>query len=341
MNKRQEEILIATITDYVGNATPVSSTTLKENHHFSCSSATIRNDCKALAESGYLAQNHSSSGRIPTTKAYRHYVNYLKENGLDHPQLVTFMKDITTIEHSITELMTALSQSLVTMTPYAMVLFLPDTIKTVLKATYLLSVDLSKVLIVLLGSLGMRKEHLCTLSQNLSQDELNQLSKLISEKIEGVSATDITDDFIAKVTTYMPKYQSVLTEILSQIKSCSTKEQSQGSIQTFGQSKLLQFPEFSTIGGVKQVLGTLEETQLLCKLFNAFMETKQNYDVVIGEEGGRHFSDDCSMVLSGCHHEDIPVAGFGFIGPNRMSYSETISFAQGVCKEITTLNCIK
>ena len=89
------------------------------------------------------------------------------------------------------------------------------------------------------------------------------------------------------------------------------------------------------------MLGTLEETQLLCKLFNQFMDSKENYNVVIGEEGGRDFSDECSMVISGCHHDNSPVAGFGFIGPNRMSYSDTISFAQGVSKEISELKSVK
>lgn len=77
MTKRQEEILFAIIEEYAEIATPVGSVTLAKL--FNVSSATIRSEMARLEEYGYIAQPHTSAGRIPTDAGYRYYVNTLAE----------------------------------------------------------------------------------------------------------------------------------------------------------------------------------------------------------------------------------------------------------------------
>lgn len=77
LTKRQEGILFAIIEEYAEVATPVGSVTLAKL--FNVSSATIRSEMARLEDSGYIAQPHTSAGRVPTDAGYRYYVNALSE----------------------------------------------------------------------------------------------------------------------------------------------------------------------------------------------------------------------------------------------------------------------
>ena len=74
---RKLEVLRAIVEDYVHSREPVGSKALVERHHLGVSSATIRNDMAALEDEGYIAQPHTSAGRIPTDKGYRLFVDKL------------------------------------------------------------------------------------------------------------------------------------------------------------------------------------------------------------------------------------------------------------------------
>ena len=82
LTERQQEIVLAVVDEYVKNAKPVGSEDLLKARNFSWSSATIRNEMAVLEEKGYLYQPHISSGRVPTDRGYRFFVNYITEKRL-------------------------------------------------------------------------------------------------------------------------------------------------------------------------------------------------------------------------------------------------------------------
>jgi heat-inducible transcriptional repressor len=74
---RRLAVLRAIVEDYVASEEPVGSRALVERHNLGVSPATIRNDMAALEEEGYIAQPHTSAGRVPTDKGYRLFVDRL------------------------------------------------------------------------------------------------------------------------------------------------------------------------------------------------------------------------------------------------------------------------
>ena len=76
---RRFEVLRAIVTDYVDTQEPIGSKALVERHHLGVSSATVRNDMAVLEAEGYIAQPHTSSGRVPTDKGYRMFVDRISE----------------------------------------------------------------------------------------------------------------------------------------------------------------------------------------------------------------------------------------------------------------------
>ena len=79
MDERKKKILQAIIDDYIDTAEPIGSRTIARKHELGLSSATIRNEMADLEEMGYLAQPHTSAGRIPSDKGYRLYVDQLMQ----------------------------------------------------------------------------------------------------------------------------------------------------------------------------------------------------------------------------------------------------------------------
>jgi len=77
LTQRQIEILKHIVKEYTDTAEPIGSETLEKKHDLGVSPATIRNEMAAMSKSGYLKKAHSSSGRIPTSKAIKFYINEL------------------------------------------------------------------------------------------------------------------------------------------------------------------------------------------------------------------------------------------------------------------------
>lgn len=80
LSDRQEKLIDFIIKEHVRTAKPVGSALIAKKAGFKLSSATLRNEMGELEKTGYLAQLHTSGGRVPTDKAYRYYVNSLLEN---------------------------------------------------------------------------------------------------------------------------------------------------------------------------------------------------------------------------------------------------------------------
>ena len=82
LSDRRQRVLAALIEEYVANALPVGSRTLTERYRLGVSSATVRNELSVLEDEGYIAQPHTSAGRIPTDVGYRAFVDELLEGEL-------------------------------------------------------------------------------------------------------------------------------------------------------------------------------------------------------------------------------------------------------------------
>ena len=93
LSDRKRQLLLGAVESYIENALPITSEKVQSNLFTSLSSATLRNELSTLEELGYLKQLHTSSGRVPTTKAYRYFVNNLMKNKMFDKTLLDKVKD--------------------------------------------------------------------------------------------------------------------------------------------------------------------------------------------------------------------------------------------------------
>ena len=105
LDDRKKRILQAIIEEYIGTAEPVSSANIMKNYGINFSSATIRNEMNNLEQIGFLEKTHTSSGRVPSAKGYRFYVDeLLKDDNLSFDEISYIQNELQTKANEIEDL---------------------------------------------------------------------------------------------------------------------------------------------------------------------------------------------------------------------------------------------
>ncbi len=319
LTERQKTILEATVTDFIETAEPVGSKSLIEAKGFSLSSATIRNDLSELEDKGYLTHVHTSSGRVPTDKGYRMYVDSLMTlQKLPPEQRQILNKQLAMIGNNVSDVLAQLTDVVSSLMDYTTLVLTPDIWRETLKVVHLVLLDLDKVLVVLLSSAGVNQEFVMSL-EGLAQADLDRLSRLLTQKLEGKAAYQLTEDLFAELVSELPHFKIALTQLGTEIKRLVQSHKSR-KLMSKGTSKMLRLPEFKNVEVTQKVLETLEESKVLCHLLDRYMNPSTSQKTLIGEETQVENLKECSLVFTPVMRDDEPVALVGVLGPKRMMY---------------------
>ncbi|MCP4049096.1 MAG: heat-inducible transcription repressor HrcA [bacterium] len=337
MDIRKQEILEATIETYIETAQPVGSRYLTENKKFNIGSATIRHELNELVNDGYLTQRHSSSGRIPTDKGYRVYVDSLmKYKEPTEEQKRRVLTQVNVIGQNVHDSLRQISYILSSMFDYTTIVFKKDIYQETLKVAHLILMDINKVLVVLLDSLGINKEFLLRIEHKVTQEELNKISKLVTEKLGGKSLELFDKELIAELITELPQFKGILVELCKEISRLQTLNKNKGrQILTTGLSNMLKLPEFKNIELTQKVIYLLEENKALLGILSEYMSDK-GCNVLIGEETKVEGLEECSLILAQYKIEKTPVGTIGILGPKRMVYPSIVPMVKSISKMVDT-----
>ncbi len=334
MDQRKKEILEATIEQFIETSAPVGSKSLALKPGFQMSPATIRNELNELEKEGYLNHLHTSSGRIPTDKGYRFYVDSLIEPPAQTAiEIYKIKKQVATLSCNIRELLDKIGEILTEVIQYTTIVLTPDIYHDTLKVVHLILVDIDKILVVLLSTMGENQEFLFNIQENLSQEDLNKISSWLTEKLKGKSLLSLTEDPLSEIVQTLPYAQHILNQLLLEARRLSQFQRRKRRLLTTGISHMLKLPEFQNIELTKRVLTFLEEDRLLVTLLQDSL--KKNTDAVkIGAEIENENLTDCSIVVSSVSLDNHPVGAIGVLGPKRMSYAQVIPLVQGISRMI-------
>ncbi len=334
MDDRQREILRATIHHYIQTAEPVGSQTLREITSLSCSPATIRSELNQLEKQGYLQHVHTSSGRVPTDQGYRLYVDTLMESRTPPADWVASIEsDVMAINQNVGVVLSKMTQVVSALLNYTAIVMTPEVLKESLKVIHLILVDLDKILVVLLNSVGMNREVLLRISETYSQDELNTISKILTRKLEGRSVFSLTRQDFSDVVSQLPQADAILDVLYTELKKVVQASETQHLLSS-GVSKMVKLPEFQDIAYARNVLELLEESKTLCN-FLSDCTTQDHCQVVIGSESPLEGLQNCSLVVSPIKHDQTPIGVVGVLGPKRMTYATVVPLVQKISEMIT------
>ena len=334
MDERKMRILQAIIDDYILTGVPVGSRTISKKYETGLSSATIRNEMSDLEELGYLDQPHVSAGRVPSAKAYRLYVDSLLKAGLisnDAPETVA--KHFAGRAHQMEDVIDHAAQVISSLTNYTAVVLSPKGKIPRLQTVQLVPVSAGTALVVIVTDMGIVRDSVIHVSQELSSDTLYSISRSLTEALRGCTLTEACER-LPLLTERMRENEQVIQELYGFFSERRENAKS-GHVAVGGTSNMLAYPEYSDVEKARHFLSLMETRDKLADIIRGSGEMA--FTVRIGPETGIPEMADCSIVTATYSTSHGQRGTIGVIGPTRMQYSRVISILNMMGHQLTEL----
>jgi len=326
MNDRKIRILEAIIHDYIKTGEPVGSRTISKKYDLGISSATIRNEMADLEELGYIAQPHTSAGRIPSDLGYRLYVDQLmKLPEITEDYATTIGKMLNRNIGKIDELMQDTANLLALMTNYTTLVTAPSIKRTKLKHLQLVPVEDKVTALVTVTDTNIVRNSIIKTPMIIPYEIFPKLTEILNFHLQGRTLSDINIELVQGLKASLKEYEDIVAIIIEVILQ-TMEENETPDIFTSGVMNMLSFPEFKDVGKAKSVFETLDQKVLLAKLLE--QTTSSGIQITIGGEHGIEQIKDCSVITTNYKIGDYTVGAIGIIGPTRMNYEQAVSMLQ-------------
>ncbi|HEY3958818.1 MAG TPA: heat-inducible transcriptional repressor HrcA [Streptosporangiaceae bacterium] len=329
LDDRKLAVLRAIVEDYVSTTEPVGSKTLVDRHNLDVSPATIRNDMAVLEEQGYIAQPHTSAGRVPTDKGYRLFVDRLSGvkplSGAERRAIETFLGGAYDLDDIVTRTVRLLAQ----LTRQVAVVQYPSLRISSIRHIELVPIAPSRLLLVLITDTGRVEQRGVELPDSLDEDSVAQLRAVLNACLDGRLLADaalIAAGLPERITPAdRPAAAAVLSVLLE-----SLAERGEEKV-VFGGAANLAVRDFSR--GLRDVLEALEEQVVLMRLLGESGDPAQ-LTVKIGAENAVEGLHDASVVSTGYGAGDQVLAKLAVLGPTRMDYPGTMGAVRAVARYV-------
>jgi len=320
ISSRKREILKAIVEDYIETAEPVGSKSLVERRELGLSSATVRNEMADLESMGLLEQPHTSSGRIPSMKGYRMYVNELMENKNLTPQEMEPINHLLGLRIAeLDTLLTRASKLLSELTNYTSIAITPATARVRFARFELFLSEPNSLVCVMVTDSGIIKSKLLRLSRPGDEASVRNLSAALNTVLSG--HTDMTDRRLDEIACLAGEGSRYLPAVVSFLRECCD-DLSEREVIISGTSRLLTHPEFRNADRAHELIEFLSERQEVSRLP---APAPDSIRVLIGPENAVSELRDSSVVIASVPLGDRLSGIIGVVGPTRMEYSKLIS----------------
>ena len=326
LSDRRQKVLAALIEEYVSQAIPVGSRTLVEKHHLGVSPATVRNELSVLESEGYIAQPHTSAGRIPTDIGYRSFVDDLLSREFSEEGAEEDVREAARmLRESASELDQLIEQTTAAMariTDCLSIVVAPTNASMRIKQVNFVSIDARKVLVVVVTDDGQVLNRTIDFVDEVKSDDLAQAQSSIMALADGCD----TQEF-ARIALAHPEAANtpLINALIEEVAACLKQGEAQHA-HRLGLSTLMRQPEFSHSQALIPVLQMLEDDTVLLQL--------------LGQTGVEGAAPNGTMVRIGHENNSENLAGVSVvasrygrgasegivavIGPTRMDYAQVI-----------------
>ena len=322
LNERKRRILQAIINDYISTAEPIGSRTIARKYDLGVSPATIRNEMADLEVLGYIEQLHTSSGRIPSSKGYRFYVDDLLR-----PEAMT-QNEITLIRNwykakvqRVEEVFQETAKIISRMTKNVSLVLAPQLSQAIFRSLQFLQLDASRVIAVIMTDAGFIENKIITMPTGSSFEDFQRMARTINECLAGRQLENINAAVLRKIEEDIG--DGSLFDAALEVIHKALAEDKKSRIYLGGTTQLLNQPEFRDVEKVKNILLMLEEEQLLCDILYA--QRGEGLTVTIGQENKYSGIQDCSIISATYHFDGELIGTIAVLGPTRMEYARTMT----------------
>jgi heat-inducible transcriptional repressor len=332
-DERRFEVLRAIVADFVATQEPIGSKSLVERHNLGVSSATVRNDMAVLEAEGYIAQPHTSSGRVPTEKGYREFVDRLHDvkplSSAERRAIQSFLESGVDLDDVLRRAVRLLAQ----LTRQVAVVQYPTLSTSSVRHLEVVGLTPARLLMVVITDSGRVDQRIVELGDVIDDHQLGQLREMLGQALVGkrlsAASTAVADlageidgrsGLANSLSDAVGRSATVLLE--------SLLEHTEERLLMGGTANLTRnAADFG--GSLRAILEALEEQVVVLRLLAAQQEAGK-VTVRIGHETAAEQMVGTSMVSTAYGTSDTVYGGMGVLGPTRMDYPGTIASVAAV-----------
>lgn len=335
---RRNEVLRAIVSDFIATQEPVGSKVLVDKHQLGVSSATIRNDMAALEAEGYLTQQHANSGRIPTAKGYRQFVDAIHQvkplSQAERRGILNFLENGVDLEDVLRRSVQLLAQ----LTRQVAVVQMPDLRVSRVKHCEVVPLGTQRLLLVLITDTGRVDQRNVDVLEGLAEDDVIRLRELVNRAMVGRTLDEASAQIAAMAGE--AKGPSVPSGLRGAILAVTTVlvetllERPNERLILAGTSNLMASGHMS-VGDFAPIIDALEEQVVMLKMLNGARD--MNWQVSIGEENEDEKLRHAAVISAGYGSPSVVLGGLGVVGPTHLDYPGTISSVTAVAHYVSRL----
>ena len=321
------------VQDYVASREPVGSKSIVERHSFGVSAATIRSDMALLEEEELIAAPHTSSGRVPTDKGYRVFVDQLADlrplTSAQRHAIEAFLGQSSDLDEVLARTVRLLSQ----LTHQVALVQYPSLSKSRIRHIELVSLSEVRVMTVLITDTGRVEQRLFDLPTGLEHEFLAELRAKLNAALGGHELAMAAQILATFPDLFSPNQRSAVAQISrSLIEQVAANRQDR--LVMAGAANLVRTEE-DFQGSILPVLEAIEEQVTLLKLFGEMEPDQHGMSVRIGAENASFGLGETSVLATGYTSSGGELARLGVLGPTRMDYSNNMAAIRAVARYVT------
>ncbi|KRC50983.1 HrcA family transcriptional regulator [Leifsonia sp. Root227] len=335
VSERSLEVLRVIVQDYVASREPVGSKSIVERHSFGVSAATIRNDMAALEEEDLIAAPHTSSGRVPTDKGYRLFVDHLAEvrplSQAQRQAIEVFLGESADLDDVLARTVRMLSQ----LTNQVALVQYPSVSRSRIRHIELVTLAPRRLLSVLITDTGAVEQRTIELAAELSDEDVAEIRGAINGAAAGLPLADAAARLAQLPHALTERTQALVAPVASALMEQIAANR-QDKLVMAGAANLVR-TEHDFSGSIYPVLEAIEEQVVLLKLFGEMAGDQHGVAVSIGRENASFGLAETSVLSSGYTASGSELARLGVLGPLRMDYSSNMAAVRAVARYLSRL----
>lgn len=318
LSDRKKKVLNALVDSYITDAEPISSSAIKNKYMPDVSSATIRSELATLEELGYLVQPHVSSGRVPSAKAYRFYVDCLLSecgdmdvDGLDE----TLKRRMSSVEELVRETAKTVSD----VTNYTSLMVLSGADSLTVKEVKLVDLYDDSALVLVITDAGVIKDKTVAVPKDADGNYIELANRILNATFAGKSLAEIGSS-APVLEENIEGMKALVDEVIRLLAEYKRARESELYLE--GADKIFQYPEARDVDNVRSFVSIISKKEKLHDLVAG--DGDLEIDVKIGEQASEDLKH-MALVTARYSVNGKEIGHVGVIGPERMDYKKVMS----------------
>ena len=337
-NNRAQYLLKVLIQKYISDGSPIGSRTLLEDSGLDLSPATIRHVMSDLEDHGLIRAPHTSSGRIPTARGYRMFVDTLvRYQKPDTDYIDEIKSDLRTDNYDTGLLIDKVSNTLSRITSLAGIVKVPKGDNVSLKRIEFLPLSENRILTILVLNNDEVQNRILDTKEKHSASELQKASNFINENYANQSLDSIRMKLVSDMDETRLSMNKEMQDIISTAsKAMEVADENEDEFIVAGERNLMDFAELSNVEKLKQLFDAFSSKRMMIDLLDRSISA-DGVQIFIGSESGFSMLDDCSVVTAPYKMSKNQVGVLGVIGPKRMAYDRVVPIVDLTAKMLGSI----